>query len=362
MSRIKIASKDQNELAFTKELKSVVSTYFKENNLSMKGGTKLYFKAIIILSAYLVPFALILSLPMSVWTALALCVLMGVAEAGVGMSVIHDGAHGTFSSKGWVNKLAARTMYIMGSNTLNWKVQHNIHHHTYTNVYEHDDDIATKSVIRMSEHAPLRWYHRFQHIYAFPLYSLLTIARFIEDIPDLIQMNKKGITKRQNAKPRFELFKLITTKIAYLFIMFGLPLLLTDFNFWQILIGFAVIHLVGGFILSTVFQLAHIVEGTTQPLPDENNTINKSWFVHQLETTANFGRRNGLFSWYIGGLDYQIEHHLFQNISHIHYPALAPIVQATAEKYGFQYNLNQNVFKALASNYRKMKKLGKGDK
>ena len=138
-----------------------------------------------------------------------------------------------------------------------------------------------------------------------------------------------------------------------------MPLILTDFSIWQILIGFAILHAVAGVIMSTVFQMAHVVEGTDQPLPDENNVIHLEWMVHQLQTTSDFGRNNRLFSWYIGGLDFQVEHHLFQNISHVHYPAIALIVEATAKEYNFSYNIKPTVLRALASHFRRLRELGR---
>jgi len=275
------------------------------------------------------------------------------------MSVMHDGAHGAYSAKQWANKLAGSTMFLLGSNTFNWKIQHNIKHHTFTNVYKYDEDISTKAVIRLCEHSPLKKYHRYQHIYAFPLYGLMTFARLFGDLGILLRLNKEGTTMGQNVHPGLELFKLIITKVLYLGIIIGLPLIFTDFSIWQILIGFATLHVVAGMIMSTVFQMAHVVEGTAQPLPNGNNIIHHNWFVHELSTTSDFGRKNGLFSWYIGGLDFQIEHHLFQNISHVHYPAIAPIVERTAMEFGFNYNLKPTSFHALGSHYRRLKELGR---
>lgn len=359
MERIKFRSKDNNEQIFANEVRQRVRLYFKENNCSTRGNFTLYLKSVIMLGAYLTPFVVLLTVPMHPLAALGMTVLMGIGEAGVGMSVMHDGAHGAYSSKAWLNKLASSTMFLMGSNTFNWKIQHNIKHHTFTNIYKYDDDISTKGIIRLCEHAPLKKYHRFQHIYAFPLYGLMTLLRLFGEITILLDLNKEGITKGQNINPAVEVFRLIITKIVYLSVIIGLPLWLTDFTIWQILIGFATMHVVAGMIMSTIFQMAHVVEGTLQPLPDKHHLIPTEWLVHQLRTTSDFGRKNGLFSWYIGGLDYQIEHHLFQNISHVHYPAIAPIVEATAKEYGFTYNLKPNVFQALASHYRRLKELGR---
>jgi linoleoyl-CoA desaturase len=186
----------------------------------------------------------------------------------------------------------------------------------------------------------------------------MTFARLFGEIGVLLEYNRKGITKEQNLNPTWQLVKLITIKIVYFAVIIGLPLYFTDFAFWQILIGFIALHVTAGMIMSTVFQMAHVVEGTDQLLADKDHQIKNDWLVHQLHTTSDFGRKNGLFSWYIGGLDFQIEHHIFQNICHVHYPAIAGIIKKTAEEYGFTYNLKPNVFSALASHFRRLKELG----
>lgn len=359
MDQIKFNSQNKNETEFAKETRKRVRTYLKENDCPPHGNFKLYIKALILLSLYLAPFVIILFVPMSAWAALALAVLMGIGESGVGMSVMHDGAHGSFSSKNRVNKLAASTMYLMGSTTFNWKIQHNLKHHTFTNVFKYDGDISSTAVVRLSERAPLKKFHRYQHIYAFPLYGLMTLFRLFGEITILLDLNKRGITAEHNYNPKLEVFKMVLTKIIYLILIIGLPLLLTDFSIWQILLGFAAMHVVAGMIMSTVFQLAHVVQNTERPEPDEDNAIHMDWFVHQLCTTADFGRENGLLSKYVGGLDYQIEHHLFPYISHVHYPAIAPIVEKTAKEYGFTYNLNPSFLHALSSHYRRLRYLGR---
>lgn len=359
MKKIKFHSDNTNEKYFTREVRKRVRAYFKSNNISIYGNYNLYLKTIVMLAAYFTPFIIILTVPISALTGLFMVILMGIGEAGIGMSVMHDGAHGSYSSKKWINKLMASTMFLLGSNNFNWKVQHNIKHHSYTNIYNYDMDISSVSIIRLCEHAPIKKINRYQYLYAFPLYGLMTFTRLFGEIIVLLNYNKQGVTKQLNVNPTLELIKLIAIKVIYLLIIIGLPLWFTNFAFWQILIGFVVLHITAGMIMTTVFQMAHVVEGTHQPLPVKKGIIHHEWMVHQLRTTSDFGRRNGLFSWYIGGLDFQIEHHLFQNISHVHYPKIAGIVKTTAEEFGFTYNLKPTMFYALASHYRRLKELGK---
>jgi len=358
MERVKFVRQNNKEREFAYEVRKRVRAYFKNNNKSIYGNFNMYLKSVVILSIYLVPFIMLLTRTLSPWTALILAVIMGIGEAGVGMSIMHDGVHHAYSSKKWVNDLASSTMFLLGSNIFNWKIQHNIKHHTFTNIYKYDPDISNLEIIRLCEYIPLKKYHRYQHIYAFPLYGLMTFSRLFGEIGVLLDYNRKGITREQNVNPTTQLVKLIAIKIIYFTSIIGLPLYFTTFSFWQILIGFIALHVTAGMIMSTVFQMAHVVEGTNQVLADKEHKIKSDWLVHQLKTTSDFGRKNGLFSWYIGGLDFQIEHHIFQNICHVHYPAIAKIIKTTAEEYGFTYNLKPNVFSALASHFRRLKELG----
>ncbi|WP_281542244.1 fatty acid desaturase family protein [Maribacter aestuarii] len=358
MDVVQFRSENPTEKAFSREVRKRVRTYFKDNQISIHGNLNMYLKTVVMLSLYLGPFILILSLELSLWAALGMVVLMGIGEAGIGMCIMHDGAHGAYSSKQWVNKLAASTMFLLGSNTFNWKIQHNIQHHTFTNMFDFDPDISTKAVVRLSEHSQLKSYHRFQHLYSFFLYGFATILRLFGDFGVLLKHNREGITQAQKSSPTLEFTKLLATKLIYFGIIFGLPLLFTNINFWQVLVGFVIMQMTAGVIMTTVFQMAHVVEGTSQPLPDKDNIVHSEWLVHQLHTTSDFGRNNGPLSWYIGGLDYQVEHHMFSNICHVHYPAIAAIVESTAKEFGLNYNSKPTIFDALASHYRRLKELG----
>jgi len=148
----------------------------------------------------------------------------------------------------------------------------------------------------------------------------------------------------------------------YFIIFLGIPLWLSLFSWWQVLLGFIVIHLTAGMIMSTIFQMAHVVEGAEQPLPDSDGVIHHDWLTHQLLSTSDFAPNNRILGWYCGGLNYQIEHHLFPNICHIHYRKIAPIVRITAEKYGIKYNLKPTFRHAFISHVRRLKELGRDKK
>src|SRR5210317_192682 len=246
MESVKFVRKNNKEREFAFEVRKRVRAYFKDNNKSIYGNFNMYLKSVVILAIYIVPFIILLTTPLSPWTALVLAIIMGIGEAGVGMSIMHDGVHHAYSSKKWVNNLASSTMFLLGSNIFNWKIQHNIKHHSFTNIYNYDPDISNLKIIRLCQYGPLKKYHHYQHFYAFPLYGLMTFARLFGEIGVLLEYNKKGITIEHNVNPTWQLVKLIGIKLAYFAVIIGLPLYFTDFALWQILIGFVALHITAG--------------------------------------------------------------------------------------------------------------------
>lgn len=344
---------------FFKTLNKRVNTYFKENGLKRTGNWKLYSKAIIMFSVFLVPLFLILTVSMPQWVLLLLTFVIGIGMAGVGMNVMHDSNHESFSSKKWVNKIMGSSMYILAGNVYNWKVQHNVLHHSFTNIHGHDEDIDAGRIIRFSKNAKWLQVHKFQKYYSIFLYGLLTINWAITT--DFIQMRKYLKRKLSYGKfpnPATEWTTLIVTKILYYFLWIALPLLVLDIAWWKVLIGFFVMHYTAGMILSVVFQLAHVVPNTEMPLPDKDGNLEHTWAVHQLHTTSNFAPTNKFISWYTGGLNHQVEHHIFPHISHIHYGKIAKIVKETAMEYDLPYNEYKTFTKAITEHFNQLKTLG----
>ncbi len=344
---------------FAAAVRKNVNTYFREKGISTKGDHRIILKTIAMFTLYLAPFILLLVLPITGWWALLIAVLMGFGVAGIGMAVMHDAAHGSASSYTWLNKVLSNSMYLLGSSVLTWKIQHNVLHHTHTNINEVDHDIRSRGPLRFNEHAAIHWSQRSQHIHAFFFYGLLTLTKLVNDFFMLARFNREGLTQRQGLSPKREFVELALTKVGYFAIFIGLPLIFTALAWWQVLLGFVVMHFVTGVILGSIFQLAHVVEGTDHPIPNDAGLIENDWTVHELQTTANFARNNRVLNWYIGGLNFQIEHHLFPHICHIHYRHIAPIVERTAKEFGLVYNDKPSLIAALGSHVRRLKQLGR---
>ncbi|UEG49765.1 acyl-CoA desaturase [Ferruginibacter lapsinanis] len=358
MQSIKFICEDLKQIQFAFAVRKNVNAYFRDNEISIKGNLRLAIQTFVMLSLYIIPFALIFITPINAWLALLMAALSGAGMAGVGMCVMHDAIHGSYSKKEWINKMLGGTIYLLGSNVFNWKIQHNYLHHSYTNIEGYDHDINSKGPIRLSQYAPLKKIHRYQYIHAFFFYGLMTITKLINDFVQLHDFNKAGITRKYKINPVFEYIRMAIIKSIYLFVFIGLPILFTSFSWWQVLLGFLIMHWVAGCILSTVFQMAHVVEGAEQLLPDAQGIIYQEWAVHELLSTSDFARNNLFLEYYVGGLNFQIEHHLFPNICHIHYRKIAPIVERTAKEFGFTYNVKPSFRNAFYSHVQRLKELG----
>lgn len=356
--QIKFTGKDQQE--FFEVLRSRVDEYFKSNGLSRHANLKMVTKSIVFLGMYLVPYFIMLFMQVPMSVQITFWLMMGISLAGIGMSVMHDANHGAYSSRKWVNRMMGHSLNLVGGSVFNWNNQHNILHHTYTNIASFDEDIDDKLILRMSPHTKVKGIHRFQVVYAFLFYGILTLYWALAK--DFIQFNKhakNGVNPQTRRQNRVTLAKIIITKCFYFAYTLVIPIAVFNVSWTAWLGGFLLMHFTAGMILTTIFQLAHTVEGTDHPVPTENGTIENSWAVHQLRTTVNFSTTNPLITYYVGGLNFQVEHHLFPRICHIHYPALAPIVAATAREYGIPYMENPRLIDALRSHVRTLQRFGK---
>jgi len=284
----------QDSLKFFRTLNSRVNDYFKENNIKKTGNWKLHLKAVVMFSLLLTPYFLILALDMPFWLHLISSIIIGIGMAGVGMNVMHDGNHGSYSTKPWLNKIMGSSIYILAGNVYNWQVQHNVLHHTYTNILGHDEDLDAGRVIRFTNEAKWYSFHRFQQYYSVFLYGLLTFNWCLTtDIKQTRNYLKRKLSYGELKSPKILWTTLVITKVIYFSIWIVLPIIL-GITWWEVLIGFFVMHYTAGLILSLVFQLAHVVPETTNPIPNENGEMENTWAIHQLYTTTNFAPKNWL--------------------------------------------------------------------
>jgi linoleoyl-CoA desaturase len=350
-----------NRADFFSTLNRRVNDYFKNNNISRHANAEMKVKTVFMYSLYFVPYILLLTgTVVNGWAMWGLTAIMGFGIAGIGLSVMHDANHGAYSNKSWVNNLVGYSLNVIGAGAFNWKVQHNVLHHTYTNIHDVDEDISPRGILRMSPHSGYKAIHKFQHLYAWFFYGLMTIVWVIhKDFARLTRYQKDGMVKKQKANAAAEWIILVATKLIYVVYMVIIPLMVLDITWWQWLIGFVTMHYIAGFILAVIFQPAHVIDGSEFPLPDDQGNMENSWAIHQLHTTTNFANKNRILSWYVGGLNFQVEHHLFPNVCHVHYRHISKIVKATAEEFGLPYKATPTFRGALLGHAKLLKELGK---
>lgn len=346
---------------FFTTLNKRVNEYFKSNGISRHANSEMVIKTIFMFALYFIPYGFMISGAfLNPWALLGLFFVMGLGKAGIGLSIMHDANHGSYSSKAWVNTTIGYSLNLIGGNAFNWKVQHNVLHHTYTNVHDADEDISPRGVLRMSPQSAWKPLHRFQYIYAWFFYGLLTFVWVVlKDYGKIVRYSKDGLVAKMKANLYAEWAILVGSKALYLLYIIVLPILLLPVAWWWFLLGFVVMHFVSGFMLAIIFQPAHVIDGTEYPDPDENGKLENSWAIHQLRTTTNFAQRSKIFSWYVGGLNLQVEHHLFPNICHVHYRKISNIVKTTAEEFNLPYKSYDTFPQALVGHTKLLKELGK---
>jgi len=342
---------------FLASARSRVDQYFKDSGQSKHANAMMWVKTTVFLAGFIGLYALIISNAFGIWVMLLLAMLLGIFSAFVGFNICHDAIHGAFSANKNINKIFSALFYFVGANPYVWSITHNIVHHNFTNIPGHDEDIdVAPGLIRISDEGPLNRLHRFQHWYAFPLYSLASLSWvFRKDYKKFFQAKIGGYATRH---PRFEYFNLFFYKAVYYFLFMVLPLLVLDIGWWEFLVGFLAMHFAQGLTMGLVFQLAHVVEGTSYPVPDSDGNIEENWAAHQMRTTANFATQSRLAAFFLGGLNRQIEHHLFPGICHIHYGQVSKIVKQTAIEFEVPYIESPTFVAALRSHLGMLRTFG----
>jgi linoleoyl-CoA desaturase len=349
---------DNSNNLFYQSLKASVDEYFQQKRLKKTGNWRLYLKSFILVGSAVGIYCSLVFLKPAALPALLLSALLGYILACIGFSVMHDANHGSYSTKSWLNDLLGLSMNTLGASAYFWKQKHNIIHHTYTNIDGLDDDIAKSPIIRHCESQ--RWVpaHKVQHIYLVPVYALSTLFWiFIMDFAKYFTGRIYTTTAWKMSTKNHIIFWV--TKILYISCYMVIPAMVWGVGPW--LAGYFVLNAAMGLTMSLVFQLAHVVENTEfeNVALDETKHIETAWAEHELKTTSNFAMGNPVVSWFVGGLNYQIEHHLFPRVSHIHYPAISKIVMQKCKEFNLPYNKYDTMSEAVASHFRLMKELGK---
>jgi linoleoyl-CoA desaturase len=344
------------DTAFQGILRQRVAKYFDATGQRQRDCLQMYVKTAILLAGFSVSYVLLVFVARTWEQGVLLAVLLGLFATGIGFNIQHDGGHRAYSSRPWINRLMAMALDLMGGSSYLWRWKHGVFHHTYVNINGHDTDIDFGGLARLAPQQRWHAFHRWQHLYLWPLYGLLTIKwQCIGDFRSLLQGRI-----HQHPVPRptgRELLIFIGGKAAFFALAFGIPL---HFHSLAVVLGYyALSGIVMGFLLSVVFQMAHCVEEAEFPEPcASTGRLDHAWAVHQAETSVDFSRQSRVMSWLLGGLNFQIEHHLFPRISHVHYPAISKVVEQTSREFGIRYTVHDSLWAGIRSHFRWLRRMG----
>jgi linoleoyl-CoA desaturase len=349
----------KDEAGFFNELRRRVNAYFADNRIDDRDSPRMYLKTLVILSGLVASYVGLVFFASAWWQAVPLAVVFALFMCLVGFSIQHDANHAGYSRRNWVNRLGGATLDMIGASSYVWHWKHGILHHTYANIDGHDSDIDAGMIARLSPHQPRYWFHRWQHIYLWPVYALTSPRWHLwGDFKDVLTGK---IGSHPIPRPKgWDLVQFVGGKAFSIAALLVLPMFFHEW--WVVVLFYFLVTGVIGVVLTVVFQLAHCVEEAEFPAPvDASLRMEDAWAVHQVETTVDFSRDSKVLTYLLGGLNFQIVHHLFPRICHVHYPALSRIVEATCKEYGVRYQTHDSFAAGVRSHYRWLKRLGQPD-
>ena len=354
MKRLKFTGGNE----FYTELKRRVEAHMADNNLRARDCPQMYLKTAIILTTFVATYGLLVFVASAWWQAVPLAILLGFATAAIGFNIMHDASHHATSSRPWVNRLMVKCVDAIGGSSYLWHWKHVVFHHTYANICDYDTDVDMGGLGRLTPHHKRLPIHSLQHWYLWFLYGVLTIKWGLLDDFTVAIRGRIG----QHKYPRLkggDLAVFLIGKLVFFAIAFGIPLVFHPV--WVVVLFYVIVASIVGVSLSIVFQLAHCVEEAQFPQPQTPGIMDNSWAIHQVETTVDFARRSRVAYWFLGGLNFQVEHHLFPRICHINYPSIAPVVEETCREFGVNYAAHETFGQALMSHFRWLRRMGAAD-
>lgn len=343
--------------AFMAATRRDVEQYLSSGGTRVRGLVALYAKAVVALGLLLGSWTALMLADPGPWLALACLAGLVLGTTLTAFCVMHDANHGAYFRKRRLNHLLGWSAdALLGMSSYAWRVKHNVAHHTYTNVDEYDDDITQVPLARlMPVQEPRPWY-RLQHLYIWPLYGLMGLRW--QTLGDVTALVRGGVGRSALRAPRgWDLAGLAAGKVVFVGWALALPMLV--YPWWLVLSVYVAFSVVVSLIMAVTFQLAHCVEEADFVTAEQLSAEKRLWAVHEVETTVDFCPRNRALTWLLGGLNFQIEHHLFPGVPHTHYMRIAEIVQRNAREHGVRYTVHRSLRAALRSHYRHLRAMGR---
>ena len=342
---------------FIRETRREVELYLQSRWTRVRGYLELYAKTVVAFGLMVASWTTLIFLSPGIWLGLLCLVGLAAGATLTAFCVQHDANHGAYFTKRRYNHLMGWTAdALLGFSSYTWRVKHNVAHHTYTNVDDYDADISQVPFARFMPQQKARPWYRLQHYYIWPLYTLMVLRW--QTAGDIAAFARGSIGRSPVRAPkRWDLVGVVAGKAIFIGWALVVPMLV--YPWWGVLGAYVVFAMIMGLITATTFQLAHCVEEADFASVEELSGTKRIWAVHEVETTVDFCPRNPVLTWVLGGLNFQIEHHLFPRVPHTHYVRIAEIVKRNSEKYGVRYTTQPTLWFALRSHYRHLRTMGR---
>ena len=339
---------------FSKTLRNEVMSYFARFEQSPKGNFWLQVKPIIFLTLMGISYFALVFHTQNFGIGFLWCLVMIFAMGGIGFGFAHDSCHGSFSQSRFWNRVTGCGYDLMGASSYIWRWKHNVLHHGSPNHLEHDPDVQTAPFLRIAGEQPRRSFNRYQHIY-FPFLYFFILFRW-QLWQDFATYFKGELLGKKFKRPRgIDFFVFWGAKSFVFFFAFIYPSFFVPFS--HFLLAYAVVMGGLGIFLGTLIQMAHCTEGVSFESQRAEGILSQEEQVHR---SSNFCPGNWFLTWYSGGLNFQIEHHLFPGIASVHYPKLSGIVREHCAKFGVRYQSYETAAEALSAHINHLKKMGEG--
>jgi linoleoyl-CoA desaturase len=359
--KVRFRSTPEKDL-FIKTLRQRIDGYFKQKGISQCANTEMKLKGILAAIAWVGVYALLLSNVLSPypWAMILGFMALGFVNIFIAFNVVHDACHNAYSANKRTNKILGLSMNFIGGNAYLFTMMHNAHH-AFVNIHGIDVTLESHGTFRFTPHEPYKKHHRWQHIYTPFLYMMAMIHwAVIKDWKWFYQERHIG-NQKNIVHPKSEFWTLLIGKIVYFGLTLVIPMLVIEAAWYWILLGWVNIHLLPGLTFAVIFQATHVYNGTTYPLPDKDGNIENNYAIHVLATTADFGRKNPVGCWLMGGINLHVIHHILPTVCHVHYPALTQILKDTCDEYGLEYQENPNLWVAFRKHIEMLKILSHPD-
>jgi len=246
-----------------------VTEYFESNHISPYANVEMWIKTVFMLILYFAPYVLMTTGAGegNIWLFLGLWFLMGLGMSGIGTAIMHDANHGTYSSNKKINVFISHILEVIGGYTVTWKIQHNVLHHTYTNIAGLNEDIDSIVFLRLSPRQPRYWFHRYQYLYAWFFYMMMTLFWMtVKDYQQEVKYKQHDLLTKQKVTLRQAIFRITLYKLFYYAYIMLLPMLFSGMSWYFVIIGFLLMHFTAGLLLSCIFQPSHDKKFFLRPL------------------------------------------------------------------------------------------------